>query len=376
MAFRPLVALDVGSTKVACAIGVSSGGQARWELLGCSVVPYPAPMDGWLSDPLTVSRTIEQALEATGVKGIVQEASVAISHPLLESDIVHASVAIADEPVAVRTRDVHRLKAAALDRVLGIDREPLVVELLACEGNGFERIRDPRGLPATRVRGTFHIVTMPMAGRRLVLQAVEAAGLHVAALTYALVAAWSSLGDEAARERVLLIDAGGLVTGIGLMHDGFLQASATVRDGGASLAAGLAKGLGVTMEQATAFTLEGAACPKPEVRSRLETYRQAVRAAIEAVLKDQPRPERVVIGGRWALSDGFAEWVEQTVKVPAALCRSARTQHLGDVSLQVGLSAAIGLLESSLRMPGGAPRVSNRLGRLLEQTKYLLTEYF
>ena len=392
MAFRPLVALDVGSTKVACAIGLSKqesdppampfrtgpelSRRARWDLLGSSVVAYPGPMDGWLSDPLIVSQAIEQALESTGVAGVFHAASVAISHPLLQSECVRATVHIADEPVAVRMRDVNRLRAVALDQALGIDREPLLVELLGCDGNGFEGVRDPRGLPATRLRGTFRIVTMPLAARRLVTQAVESAGLHLSKLTYTLTAAWSSLGEEVARERVLFIDAGGLMTDIGLIDEGVLHASATIQAGGATLADAIAKELSVTMEQASAWSLEGTACRKPEVRSRIEQYRQAVQETVGTILKDQPRPDLAVVGGRGALVDGFAEWIEQACRMRTMLCRSERTRHLRDVSLQVGASPAIGLLEASLRVPGAPPGPSHRLGRLLEQTKLILTEYF
>ena len=54
---RPLVALDIGSTKVACAIGLPHEQQPGFELLGSGIVAYPALTDAWLSDPLMVGRT-------------------------------------------------------------------------------------------------------------------------------------------------------------------------------------------------------------------------------------------------------------------------------------------------------------------------------
>ena len=189
MSTQPLVALDLGSTKVACAIGMPHEHASGFELVGTSLVPYPALAETWPGDLLMVSRTIEQALEATGVSGDFHRALVALSHPALVSERVRAAVTLGDEPVPVRAHDVTRLQSAALDQVLGVDREPLLVERLGCSGNGFEGVRDPRGLTATRLTGTFHLVTMPMALRRAVVQAVESAGLEIARLSSTLPAA-------------------------------------------------------------------------------------------------------------------------------------------------------------------------------------------
>ena len=146
----PLVALDVGSTKVACAIGLPHEHAPGVELLGSSIVPYPVALETWLGDPLMVSRAIEQAIAATSVGGALERAVVAFSHPLLSGEEVAVGIPLGDEPVTVRAQDLDRLQQRALDHLLGIDREPLLVEPLGYSGNGFSGMRDPVGLPATR----------------------------------------------------------------------------------------------------------------------------------------------------------------------------------------------------------------------------------
>jgi hypothetical protein len=97
-----------------------------------------------------------------------------------------------------------------------VDREPLLVERLGCSGNGFDGARDPRGLTATRLTGTFHIVTMPVALRRALVQAVESAGLEIARLSSTLPAALAGMADERMwTQRLLVLDGGGLSTEIG-----------------------------------------------------------------------------------------------------------------------------------------------------------------
>jgi cell division protein FtsA len=375
---QPIVALDVGSTKVACAIGLPHERAAGFELLGSSLVAYPTLSEAWMSDPLMVSRAIEQAMEATGVTGDFHRAVVAFNPPSVTGELVRATIPIADEPMAIRAQDLDRLQRYALGLALGIDRDPLIVERLSCSGNGFEGIRDPRGLSATRLSGVFHVVTMPMASRRAIVQAVESAGLEVARLTHTLVAAFEAAADDATRQQqVLLIDVGGLTADIGLFVGGVLSASTFVPSGGVPLAAEIAKRLQATIEQATIWSVEGAACRKAEVPPLVVRSWEAISRAIEPMLQGRPKPDAVLVAGRGSLLDGFAEWIERTIGVPSSVARSGRVSQVADLTRQVGLSHAIGLLELSTRTSAaGAIPSTHFLNRLIDRTRIILTEYF
>ncbi len=376
---RPLVALDLGSTKVACAVGLAYEHAPGFEVLGSSLVPYPVLSDGWLSDPLMVGRVIEQALEGIAVPVDVDRAIVGVSPPSTMSHVVRASVDLADEPVSVRSRDLERLQANALVQVLGVDREALLVERIGCDGNGFSGVRDPRGLPATRLVGQFLILTVPMACRRAVVQAVESAGLEVARLTSTVRAAMTNASDiSSAGQRVAFIDAGALTTTLALFVDGTLQAADIMPSGGLTLATSIAATLQATMDQAITWSLQGMTCRKAEVRSLIEQQRARLEQRLTALLADQPRPDAVLLAGRAALMDGYVEWVERTTHLPTSWCRNPRTSTVQDLSRQVGLSPAIGLLELAARSSDGhpAPRATHPLNRLVDRTRAILTEYF
>ena len=238
----PLIALDIGSTKVACAIGLPHERGPGYELLGAAVVSYPSLSESWLGDPLLVSRTIEQALEATAVTGDFSRALVTINPPATMSERVRASITLGDEPMTVKMHDLERLQRSALTQALGVDRESLLVERLSCSGNGFEGVRDPRGLAATRLLGTYHVVTMPMSARRAVTQAVESAGLEVAALSHPLPVLLASVGDETLyHQRVVIFDASGLTTDVGCFVEGMLSHVEIAPVGGVRLAMAIAK---------------------------------------------------------------------------------------------------------------------------------------
>lgn len=378
MAIQPLVALDIGSTKVACAVGLPHERTPGFELLGTSVVGYPVVNEAGLNDPLMVGRAIEQALEATAVHADFQRALVAFSHPQLMTEPARVSLPLGDEPVTVRLQDLDRLQAAAIDRVVAVDREPLLVERLSCSGNGFEQVRHPQGLSASRLAGTFHIVTMPLAARRALVQAVESAGLEAAQLSYAMVAAWAAIAQEVPpHARVLLIDVGGLQTDVGVIAEGLLQASSTVPVGGARTALQMAGRLGVTVEQATTWSLEGHGCRHAEAKTLIHEHWEQLEAPITQLLQGQPKPDHVWVMGRGGLADGFVETMERFTGTKTEIARSSRTQRFGDLSRQVSLTAAIGLLEQATRQ-AGAPvlQPTDLFNRLLHRTRTLLTEYF
>lgn len=375
---RPLIAFDLGATKVACAVGLPRESAPGFELLGSSLVNYPVLSDVWFGDPLLVSRTIEQALEATGATGEFQRALVSVNPPALRSERAHVTIGLGDEPVPVRTQDLDRLEERALAQALGVDREPLLVERLACAGNGFEGVRDPRGRAATRLLATFHIMTMPIAARRVIIQAVEAVGLEIAQLAYSLPALLACVAAEPLQhQRVLVMDLGGVTMEAGLFTDGTLGACEIVAGGGLTLATMVARRCQVTLEQALAWTLDGTACRKPEVRTLIEAQRRELARALERLLRDQPKPDRLLVSGRGALADGCMEWLEQAAGLPPTLCRSPHTASL-ELSKQVGLGAALGLLELATHGPRALPRRASGglVDRLLDRTRTILTEYF
>ncbi len=374
---HPIVALDIGSTKVACAIGLPRAEGSGYELLGSSLVSYPAYSEAWLSDTSMVSKTIAHALEEAGAEHGLSEVVVAISHPQLVSESVRYSIPLADEPRVVRTRDLERLQELALHQVLGMDREPLVVQRLGCSGNGFDGIQDPRGLCATRLSGVFHVVTMPMAARQRLVHVVESVGLEIVQLTHSLIATAAEWENTQPLGHFLIIDVGGLSTDIGFFNQGRLQASKTLSWGGLTLALTIARALHLTMTQALAVSLEALATHREQIREAIQEPLENLARALRELLDDQAQPERVAITGRGALMDGFAEWVEQTVGLAPSLLRNPRTQAITDLSKQVGLNSAMGLLDRLMRnVDTPTVRSAHFWTRFLDQTKTLLTEYF
>jgi cell division ATPase FtsA len=351
MASRPIVAIDLGSTKVACVVGQATENGQGFEIVGSGLASYPSPSSAWPGDPSLIARVVEQALEEAGCAPSLDRAIVALTHPALSHHRVTASIDVADEPVTVRSRELQRLKAQAIGQALGIDQDALLLEAVAYRGNGFDGVRDPRGLVATKLSGTFQLIGLPLAAKRAATQALEALGLEAEQFLYSLQASAASCIEEPLRsKRVLLVDLGGCCADLAIVDQGCLTRTLSIP-----------------------VTLEGVASPKRLIDRHLRDLEQGLRQ----LMKGEVMPETAIVTGRGALIDGVVEWVECATELNAVLGRSPRASRLGDLSRQVALSAAIGLLELRFRGRSPSPARSSRfVNRLLDRTKTLLIEYF
>ena len=369
MTRKPLLALEIGSTKVACLLGQPSASSASWlsgssapayDLLGGALAAYETDDPGWPGDPAILAAAISRALDDPSLAHRPDRAVVALSHPALAHRRVSACIDLADQPIPVRSRDLQRLKAQAISQALGVDREALLCEPLGYDGNGFEGVGDPRGLPATRLSASFQLVTVPLAVRRAVFQALEMAGLELERMVYTVKAlAEARLESETAQPaemspRILLVDVGGACTDLAVADRGTLLRTHTLAWGGKHLGS------------------------KPDGRAFSEAQLATLQAGLHEILRDLAQPERVIVTGRGALVDGLVEWIERTTALPSVLGRSPRAQSLGDLARQIAFSPLIGVLAMSFQgssAPEGA-RPARAVDRLLERTKRLLIDYF
>lgn len=375
MAKQKIVALDIGTTKISCAVGIPKDG-GGFELLGTSLLsPSPSVSSMW--DPVVMGQTIEQALEATGITGNFSRAFVAVSHAQIRSHQVRTSIDLADEPVPVRSRDLERLTHRAIQQALSVDHDPILVEKLGFSGGGFDSVQDPLGLVTMRLQGHFHVVTLPVAVRRMILQAVEACGLEVEYLGYALKATFSAIENVNPQQATLLLDIGGLSTDIGIFQSGVLKYATIVPWGGSNIAQLISEKCHVGLDQAQRWVAEGVGCNSEQARGIIEAQLDQIDESLQKFLDESPPVDAVLLSGRACLMDGLAERIERRLGLEIDLCRSNRTQRFGDLSRQVALTTALGLLDkaSPYKAAAGQPH-GNLLARAFERTKAVLTEYF
>ena len=383
MKLKPIVAIDIGATKIACvvaqpnlALSANGHGSAslqaeRWDIVGTGMAVYPGPHTSWPCEPALLARTLEQALDAAGVWATCERAIVSLSHPAATHQRVTAQLQLADEPVTIRRRHVAQLREQAIGSALGLDHDVLMLAPVGYAGNGFEDVRDPVGLSATRVAGTFNLIAIPSAVRHAVGRAVESLGLTIERLLYGLETC------AVTTQRQLLIDMGGLCTDLGLLDRGSWVRSLTIPWGGALLVEQIAASAGCTREAAVAAAARGLASPEPATRTVIQRQLELLADALRQFLGQEPRPDVTMVTGRAALMDGCLEWIEAQTGIKTVLARHPRASRETDMGRQIGLSLAYGALDTcqelSARQAVRSPRF---IDRLLERTQALLVEYF
>ena len=383
---KPVLAIELGSTKVACALGQpTDGGMA---FLGCGLVTLPAGATLWSAEPGLVTRWLEEALDEITARCPLERAIVALTHPELSHHTITAHVDLADEPVTIQQRHLKRLATQAIAQGLPIDRDVLLLEAQGYTGNGFQQVQDPHGLLATRLLATFQLVAVPLAVRRAAIQALESVGIETEQLVYGLKAtAAACLQDDATSPPTLLIDVGARCLDAGMIEHGCVRQSLTIPWGIDRVAEEIATQCRMTMDAARRASWQGRSSNQPQVRQLVEQQLDALHGPLDSLVSAHARPDLVVVTGRGALLDGFVEWLQDTLGIPVHLGRGHRLHQMGDLARQVGLTTVVGLLEIASHtswdrhlqrqtFQSTSARSSNLVDRVLEHTKRMLVEYF
>lgn len=357
------------------------------ELLGTGLATYPTVQTTWPCDPTLLARTMEEALALARLTDWPERAIVSLTHPELGHRTISAQLDLADEPMTIRARDLQRLHAQAITQTLELDREAFLLEPLGYAGNGFESVSDPKGLAATRLRGMFQFITVPLAVKRAVLRALEIVGLELDRMVCGLQAsAVACIPPSQWSRRVLLMDIGGCCTDLAMFDRGRLAKTTSLPWGGMIVADAIAKRGRMTAEQALSASLAGPSSPNPLVRAIFEEQLRLLESPIHQLLEDAVLPDAAVVTGRGACLDGMVEWVGRVSGLSAKLGRSQLAKDCGNLTRQVALSPALGLLQLSARLSAPSPDgASARLGihgserlvdRLLDRARHVLVEYF
>lgn len=244
-----VTALDVGSSKVACAVAqpLDDG----YRVLGAGTRRAHGLRQGVVTDMDAAEAAIRAVVDtAEKMAGIaVDEVFVSLSGGHPASHIVGVEVAAPDRPIA--DHDVRRLLQQAGARAEPGERSVLHAVPVSFSLDGAGGIRDPRGMVGRRLGVDVHIVTAAAGAQKNLEISVERCMLRPADLVSGAYAA--GLGCLSWDERDLgaaVVDLGAGVTKIGIFRDGTLVHVDTVPIGGAHITNDVARILATSIEAA------------------------------------------------------------------------------------------------------------------------------
>lgn len=281
--FNIIAGLDVGTTKVCCAIAKRDDGPAV-EILGTGLAPSLGSKRGMVVNiESTVQSVVEAVREAEQMAGVeVGAVNVGIAGGHIKSMNSRGIVAISSADREITKKDIDRCIEQAKAIALPVDREVLHVLPKEFAVDDQRGIRDPRGMVATRLEAEVHIVTGAITSAQNLVRSVNRAGLKVNRLVLEpLASARAVLTPDEMELGCALVDMGGGTTDIAVFHEGSVRHTSVLAVGGDQVTRDLAVGLRTP-------------------RLAAEQIKQKYAVALTSLVTEESTVEVADVGGRRA----------------------------------------------------------------------------
>lgn len=396
---EPLVALDIGSTKVAALVGdVSPSGDVN--IIGIGVGPSTGMRKGVVVDIDGTVRSIQAAVDsARRMSGVdVKSVFLGVGGAHISSFRNRGVVAVSREDRDITGADVERVLDAA--RVVSIppDREIIHVLPRGYVVDGYDGIRDPEGMMGVRLEVEAGIVTAAVTSLQNLLRSVYKAGLEVDDVVLNPLASGEAVAQSAEKDLgVVVADIGGGSTDIALFDEGSLWFASIIPVAGSHITGDIAVGLrtpiaeaerakvehGVAMEglagEGEVFPVAGISggrtreVPLADMASIIEPRVQEILSMVGQEIKrsgyGKVIPGGLVLTGGTSLLRGLEEMAANYLEMPVRVGVPRGVGGLTDVARHPGYATAVGtLLFAAKSLDGTRARpVSTRAGGLLEK---------
>lgn len=256
--------LDIGSSKVCCAIGrIESNGDLR--VLGYGFYASRGLRGGMIVDMEALQEAVAHAIHsAEDMSGeTADDVFVSISPALCQSKTVRVDLNISSHPV-----DDDDIKKIIHQAVASLEKEQAVVIHnipMNYDIDGVSGIKDPRGMFGDLLRAKIHLMQAPRTPLRNLTACVERSHLDVAGFVSSIYASGlSTLVEDELDLGVTLVDMGAGSCSIGLFFNGKLAHVDYVPIGGGHVTSDIARVFSTPLIQAERLkTLHGSALVSP-----------------------------------------------------------------------------------------------------------------
>src|SRR5712672_3140223 len=367
-----IVALDIGTSKVACLVAelAPDGGL---EVLGMGSHESKGLKKGVVVNIEATVAGIQRALEEAELMADCKIASaftgIAGSH--IRSFNSTGMVAVKDREVSVA--DVERAVDTA--KAVNIPTDQQILHVLRQEFiiDGQEDVREPIGMSGVRLEVKVHIVTGAVAAAQNIIKCVRRCGLEVNDLILQPLASSRAVLSEDEKELgVCLVDIGGGTSDIAVFREGAIRHTAVVPIAGDQITNDIAMALRTPTAEAEELKVRhgcalrqlaeagqmievaGVGDRPPRMLSRqtlaevIEPRVEELYSLIQQVLRDSGYEELlssgVVLTGGSAVMQGMVELGEEIFHMPVRLGIPRYTGSLSDVVRSPRYATGVGLL--------------------------------
>ena len=246
--------LDIGTSSIKVLVAEFIDGSMN--VIGVSNVKSSGVKDGIIVDidaaAKSIKTAIEQAEEKAGI--VIEQVNVGLPANLLQIEPTQGMIPVTSESKEIKDEDVESVVRSALTKSITPEREVIALVPEEFIVDGFQGIRDPRGMMGIRLEMRGLIYTGPTTILHNLRKTVERAGIKVENIIISPLAMTRAVLNEGEREfGATVIDLGGGQTTVASMRAQELQFTNIYSEGGEYITKDISKVLKTSMQIAEAL---------------------------------------------------------------------------------------------------------------------------
>lgn len=227
------VGLDIGTTSVKVVVAEYIEGQMN--IIGVGNAKSDGLNRGIVVDidqtVQAIQRAVRQAEEKAGIQ--IKSVNVGLPANLLEVESCQGMIAVSSESKEITDEDVRNVASAALVRSTPPERQIVTILPQDFTVDGFEGIKDPRGMLGVRMEMFGVVYTGPKTIIHNIRKCVEKAGLGINELVITPLALTETILTDGEKDfGTIVIDMGGGQTTTSVIHDKQLKFTHVNQEGG------------------------------------------------------------------------------------------------------------------------------------------------
>ncbi|HCT4295156.1 TPA: cell division protein FtsA [Enterococcus faecalis] len=227
------VGLDIGTTSVKVVVAEYIEGQMN--IIGVGNAKSDGLNRGIVVDidqtVQAIQRAVRQAEEKAGIQ--IKSVNVGLPANLLEVESCQGMIAVSSESKEITDEDVRNVASAALVRSTPPERQIVAILPQDFTVDGFEGIKDPRGMLGVRMEMFGVVYTGPKTIIHNIRKCVEKAGLGINELVITPLALTETILIDGEKDfGTIVIDMGGGQTTTSVIHDKQLKFTHVNQEGG------------------------------------------------------------------------------------------------------------------------------------------------
>ena len=292
------VGIDIGSSKICCAIGQVNIENNKIKLLGLATTKSRGIKRGVITDRDKLIETIEKVLTDAEIMGNIKITSsyLSITGEHIRSINTQAAIALnrvkgAAGNIAERSieqEDIFQVLDLAQAVSLPVDKDILHTIPQEYVVDTLEEIKNPQGMMGRRLEARVHLVTAASTAINNLISCVEELGITVDGLVFQPIAsALAALEDDEMDLGVTLVELGSNTTNIAVYHGSALRHSATIPIGSASITNDIAVMLQITKKEAEKIKINYASALSSMSSNQLDIKYRPNRESEEKTISEK-----------------------------------------------------------------------------------------